>query len=199
MERFSTIAVSVLAVLLLPLSPNVNRGLNALAIANAQNLEIARQPHDIGAGAYVLACRLVGIYQRLAPEYLKSKYPNSRIQDAVSKNDCVIIDDNDDWVKENRYRIQKTDVGYVCIQDAMPLEETLPAECYWTSMTNLKFVGRGPQLSDEQFAQVIQLYKRARHLDALAADYRATGNRRESDDYSRQAVELRTQAVAIGH
>ena len=52
-----------------------------------------------------------------------------------------------------------------------PRQRATLATCYWIDGRKLQYIGHGPQLSDEQFAEVERLFAEQIKLDKIAKDY----------------------------
>jgi hypothetical protein len=91
---------------------------------------------------------------------------------------CMWLDDNAEEAAPNFFHVEKTDQGYSCIR------KVYTGQCYWTTASKLRYIGHGPQLTDEQFAEVLRLYaasdafrKEAIRLSDLAETYRDRANK----------------------
>jgi hypothetical protein len=115
-----------------------------------------RRPHRTDGG-YVLACRSPELFDAQALEFTRAGIVNS--------DDCVQLEDTSALVQENQYRIQTSNDGYLCIQTV-----TRP-QCFWTRAESLDHIGRGPQLSEVQFAEAAHLHAEASKLTRLERSY----------------------------
>lgn len=106
----------------------------------------------------LLGCRSVELYQRFA-----ANFDTERRKDRPSwdpsiftqefTDNCTILDDTSisKFSSAIFYRIEKIDQGYACVRN---LSEP---QCYWTDASKLRYIGNGPSLSDEQYAQIKKL------------------------------------------
>ena len=83
----------------------------------------------------------------------------------VNGNDCIQFEDSKAAVDENQYRVQTSSDGYLCIQTV-----TRP-DCLWTRAETLVHIGRGPPLSEAQFAEVTRLHAEASKLSRIERNY----------------------------
>jgi hypothetical protein len=177
------------------------------SLASAETDVPGRRPHG-SEGAYVLACRSPEVFEERALEFTRGGFVNS--------DDCFQINDTKFLVEENRYRVQSSNDGYLCIQTVSQ------SQCYWTRAESLVHLGRGPQLSDSQFAEAARLHAEASKFARIALNYTweaekaakeaeiavdpATRQRslaerdrlyKLSTEYDGRAVDLRNQAASI--
>ena len=135
----------------------------------------ARVPHGHD-GAYVLACQSVDQYRQLAPIFTLGNGPP--VVRAISMKECYQINDRAEYASAMQphhfYRVASIEAGLACVWALAS-----PGGCYWTREDNLHHIGRGPQLSEDQFRDARALYARARELRDLELGY------------SRQAIDLK--------
>jgi hypothetical protein len=176
------------------------------SLASAETDMPGRRPHS-SQGAYVLACRSPEVFEERALWFTR---------DGFVSDDCFQINDTTSLVEENRYRVQSSSDGYLCIQTVSQ------SQCYWTRAESLVHLGRGPQLSDEQFAEAARLHAEASKFARMGLNYTweaekaakeaeiavdpATRQRslaerdrlyKLSTEYDGRAVDLRNQAASI--
>jgi hypothetical protein len=113
----------------------------------------------------VLACRSIEIFERLALDFTTKTLPPRW------RADCFDINDRASLVEDNGYHVQKIQGEYVCVQS------TEHMDCHWTKASALVYLGQGPQLSDEQFAQATQLHLQSKNLDEIASEYSSQGRK----------------------
>ena len=176
------------------------------SLASAETDVPGRRPHG-SEGAYVLACRSPEVFEERALEFTRGGFVNS--------DDCFQFNDTKFLVEENRYRVQSSNDGYLCIQTVSQ------SQCYWTRAESLVHLGRVPQLSDSQFAEAARLHAEASNSslglvytweaekaakEAEIAVDPATRQRslaerdrlyKLSTEYDGRAVDLRNQAASI--
>ena len=136
---------------------------------------LGRVPHS-DDGAYVLACQSAEQYRQLAPIFTLGNGPP--VVKAISSRECVRINDRAEYASavqpHHSYRVASIESGLACVWAL-----NSPGGCYWTRADNLQHVGRGLQLSENQFRDARALYARARELRDLELGY------------SRQAIDLK--------
>jgi hypothetical protein len=126
----------------------------------------ARAQDGSPLGDTLLSCQSLDTYKRLSdfdfnrngvflpwadhemPQALKDNF----VEISKGSSPCEWLNDDGFPTTSNTFHVEKVEQGYWCIRrrDAQ--------QCYWTTASKLKYVGRGPQLTDEQFAEVLRLY-----------------------------------------
>jgi hypothetical protein len=124
--------------------------------AGAETFVPGQRPHRT-EGAYVLACRSPELFEAQALEFTRSGIVNG--------DDCVQFEDSKAAVDENQYRVQTSSDGYLCIQTVSR------PDCLWTRAETLVHIGRGPPLSEAQFAEVTRLHAEASKLSRIERNY----------------------------
>jgi hypothetical protein len=153
-------------------------------------------------GAHVLACQSVEQYRQLAPIFMLGNGPP--IVRAINAKQCVQINDRAEYAwgvqPHHHYRVASIEAGLACV---WALDS--PGGCYWTRADNLQHIGRGPQLSENQFRDVRMLYAQLQDLRELRSDYDhqairikdRQGDRREEARLRALAKQAEDQALAI--
>ena len=161
----------------------------------------ARVPHGHD-GAYVLACQSVDQYRQLAPIFTLGNGPP--VVRAINMKECYQINDRAEYGSAMQphhfYRVESIEAGLACV---WALDS--PGGCYWTRADNLHHIGRGPQLSEDQFRDVRVLYRRVQDLRKLESDYYhqivrvkgLQGDRREEARLRKLAKQAEDQFLAI--
>jgi hypothetical protein len=130
----------------------------------------------------VIGCQSLDRYKRFADfDYWSSAPVPQELTDGFRSAECKLFSDVPEAAQPTAVHVEKTHLGYTCLRVANAPEE----QCYWITTSELLFIGHGPQLSDEQFAQVLKLRaeinalikedeKRHKRLDEL--DYEGDGD-----------------------
>ena len=170
----------------------------------------------------VLFCQSIELYDHFVGDFDKLFIHHTPVQEFLDnsgngKNCEWGLEGDDGDLNKHLYHIEKIERGYICVR------RVTEPQCYWTDASKLRFIGHGPQLSDDQFAQVDKLFSEADRLNKLEKAYSERrdniiweddGNhlrrldprqQREADDLLhldieaiRQAHELQQQALKIG-
>ena len=129
------------------------------------SIPLARAPHG-DDGAYVLACRTIERYLELAPNYAAPAAASKALAvRAVHAGECININDRAEYISmlqpHHYYRVAIIGHNLACVW-SLSYE---PGGCFWTASDNLHHIGRGPQLSENQFRDVRVLYAKKAEID----------------------------------
>ena len=180
-----------------------------------KDVPLARTPYSAdGRRAYVFACQSIELYRRLAPMEMAPAGEDRRlVGKAFGAGECATIDDTwwyanpmqpdhaDPVQPHHKYRVASVEAGFACVW-AVDYE---PGGCLWTAVDNLHYIGRGPQLSENQFRDVRVLYARLQDLSEQRSDYalqafrvkERQGDRREEARLRALSDHAREQELAI--
>ena len=176
-----------------------------------KDVPLARTPYSTDGRAHVFACQSIELYRRLAPmEMAPAGKDRSLVGKAFGAGACATIDDTWRYADpvqphpmqpHHKYRVASVDAGFACVW-AVDYE---PGGCLWTAVDNLHYIGRGPQLSENQFRDVRVLYARLQDLREQRSDYdqqafrvkERQGDRREEARLRALSDHAREQALAI--
>jgi hypothetical protein len=138
----------------------------------------ATRPNDPPAITnMLLSCQSLDVYKRFADFDLSRNgaflpWADHEMPQALKDifSTCMWLDDNARLAKPNVFHVEKTDQGYSCVR------KVYTEQCYWTTASKLQYIGHGPQLTDEQFAEVLRLDVAGDAAFEMAKEY---GKRRD--------------------
>jgi hypothetical protein len=107
----------------------------------ASSPSVAQEPPPL-----MVACESIELYNSVGGDFqnaIKAGIPKERCQ--------LIVDSTPPYT--NLTHIEKSEGDYLCVRAAYANVPRWP-HCYWTDGRKLRNIGHGPQLSDEQFAEV---------------------------------------------
>ena len=190
-----------------------------------QKIEPSTGADNARRNSLVLGCKSIELYKRFIQEWdgdeqspLSQEFKEN-VGDDLNKNCNHLIDHqtSDNTLANIYHVVGSAPGGFVCVRDVRGIP------CYWTEENRLLYIGKGPQLTDEQFAQVVILREKGHRLREMAEVYlkrenrlrdslvdldheRAEAARREADELNalaseaiRQSWELVSQAFKVGH
>ena len=153
------------------------------------NPPLARDPYNTnGDKAHVLACRSKNDYTRFASIYATKSPTVIPVRRAVNAGQCTDLNDRATfagWMQPHHtYRVDRVEQGFACVWVSH-----LAGGCFWTSIDNLHHIGRGPQLSEDQFRDVRTLVEQETEMFKVELDYfrRAETIKNEQGDRQEEA------------
>jgi hypothetical protein len=183
------------------------RDKDRLKSSTVENLiPLARKPYSADGRAWVFACQSIELYRRLAPmEMAPAGEDRNLVGKAFSAGECADIDDTGRYAglvqPHHKYRVASIQAGFACVWSV----DYDPGGCLWTAAANLHHIGRGPQLSENQFRDVRVLYARLQDLRDQHSDYALQalrikdrqGDRREEAHLRALSDQAREEALTI--
>lgn len=133
---------------------------------------LARKTHSPDRDeAYVLACKSIEDYKRFAPIYTTKSDTVMLVRRAVNSGQCTDLNDRAGFIglkqPHHYYRVDHVEKnGFAClwVSNASP-------GCLWTPTENLHYIGRSPQLSEDQFRDVRTLRETEDEMRKVSGDY----------------------------
>jgi hypothetical protein len=114
----------------------------AAALTLASSPSFAQEPLKV-------ACESIELYDSVGGDFQKA------IKAVIGTDKCRIVFDIPP-PEANLVHVDKSEGGNLCVRQTTATDTHWP-HCYWIDGRKLRYIGHGPQLSDEQFAEVERL------------------------------------------
>jgi hypothetical protein len=177
--------------------------LTAIALTLAASPSFAQEPHPL----MVVACESIELYDSVGGDFQKAS------KAGIGIDKCrLLLDPPPPY--SNLARVEKSEGDYLCVREASSGSPRWP-HCYWIDGRKLRNIGHGPQLSEEQFAEVERLFAEQIKLRKIENDYwdrkdeliydgdkmrhLDSSQKRQVDEFEALALQTQRQWIELQH